>query len=214
MKSYLGLSAVLLCLTQTTALYAQDCANGTCGPRISRMSCVHGQSDCGHYGLKQNPLSEMRYIKQFCRPTISPDSCFGHFRNNITPWTQACPNWPQDVVHPGPYMFQRPAATAPAPSDTPKELPKPPVKETSKEAMPTVKEPVSKDPMPTTLPSPKEMKPMLPVPDTLPKPPTIPTKPMDLPKPPTGKGEDLPKVPNIPAIPADTNGPSTNRIPF
>ena len=51
------------------------------------------KTQCGHYGLKIYPLSDQRYIKQFCHPTICPGSCFGVFKQQWNRWDAACPNW-------------------------------------------------------------------------------------------------------------------------
>lgn len=56
-----------------------------------------------HSGLTQYPLSEKRYIKQFCNPTICPNSCFGHFKTQWTAWPSACPGWPAEGVDPANY---------------------------------------------------------------------------------------------------------------
>lgn len=77
---------------------------------------THGRKDCGACGLRQYPRSEKHYIKQFCKPTISPGSCFGHFKPQITRWSDACPNWAagREVVHPGAAAYHPQAPTTPA----------------------------------------------------------------------------------------------------
>ena len=221
MKKYLGLGAVLLGLAQSPAVFAQGCGPTGCLPPLggvpahSCTTCQTGRSDCGLCGLKQSPLLEKRYIRQFCRPTIAPDSCFGYHKTQWSAWTQACPNWGPDLPHPGPYMFQRNPNAAPAPQPTPNTTAPAPAPMTQPmNPMPQpMNPPASKEPAPlpkpptTGLPTPKEMKeptpPTFPAPkpaDPLPKPPTLPpAKSGELPKiPPSEPASTLPGIPTIP----------------
>lgn len=131
------------------AAAAGDCDAGACGPRVSNGYGHRADCTAGHFGQKIYPLFETRYIKQFCGPTASPNSCFGYFKPQITPWGQACPLYadPAGAVAYGPTAAPpltippaatTPAAPAPRPADIgplptiptvpapPADLPKPP----------------------------------------------------------------------------------------
>ncbi len=89
------------------AASAQSCP--TCGPRLSNSYAAYTDVECDRHGIKQNPRFESQYIKQFCQPHISPSSCFGFFKTQVTPWGRACPNYAAD----GQAM---PGCAAPAPA--------------------------------------------------------------------------------------------------
>ena len=101
---------------------AQDCES--CGPRLRNSFNLFNRG-CN---LRPYPQLETQYIKQFCGPHVSPDSCFGYFKPCVTSWGQACPNYRRDE----PYAMNvalTPAMTAtPAPTPTmmpPRETPMP-----------------------------------------------------------------------------------------
>ena len=92
----LGVTAVLACAAGAAA-QTPGCA--TCGTKPLAGAVPNTIPHCSkHDGLTQYPLSEKRYIKQFCNPTICPNSCFGHFKTQWAAWPQACPSWPTDGV--------------------------------------------------------------------------------------------------------------------
>ncbi len=148
------------------AASADDCNTGACGPTLA--NGYGHQADCtaGHFGQKIYPVFESRYIKQFCGPTASPNSCFGYFKPQITPWGQACPLYadPAAAVAYGPTSpvtpaVIPPAATTPAtPAPTTPVTPAPQPRATDRGQLPTI--------------------PIVPAPD--------PVRPGKLPKPPTG----------------------------
>ena len=123
LSSPLGCLALLAALGLPPApVQAQNCGAG-CGPLLDNGS-VKRSGDCGLWGMKQYPLSELRYIKQFCGPHVVPGSCFGYFKPQITPWGQACPLYGDavsDALNSGPRQF----ATAPTTNSTPLTTPKP-----------------------------------------------------------------------------------------
>lgn len=147
----------------SVGLNGHGCADGHCGTgNCATGTC--GRKSCGLCGLKQYPMSDKRYIRQFCGPTINPGSCFGHYKTQWTRWNDACPNWgggdlyPTTVVHgavpqpagPSPAPTT-PIAPAPSSSDaSPKPLPTP----KSTDNLPPLKEPEKAKPpvAPTTAP--------------------------------------------------------------
>jgi len=77
----------------------QACGAGGCGPS----GCAGlpsqgpaGKGPCSTCGQRMYPVFDNRYIRQFCKPTINPDSCFGHYKTQWTRWGQGCPNWGGD----------------------------------------------------------------------------------------------------------------------
>lgn len=172
------LAAVALAAAATSNAAAQNCGAG-CGPRVGN-SCVKRASDCNHSGLKQYPLSEKHYIKQFCGPHIVPGSCFGYFKPQITPWGQACPNY---VGEPEIAHAYAPAITQPAVAPTPETPKTAPKVETPKVETPKADAPKV---MPTI--------PTIPKVEEIPgKPPTTPILPGKLPAP-------APVLPTIPKV--------------
>lgn len=191
------------------------CADGTCGG-----------AKCGLCGLKQYPLSEKRYIRQFCGPTICPGGCFGHFKPQWTRWTDACPNWCANdavagAVVPGagappliggqPVPPQTPAAQSAAPAQpavrnsdasaapTPMPLPAPATAPSSD--LPPLKEPErakpSTLPAPTNPPAAQPDKPKDPSPSSALPVPTTPRPSAD----PRLVVPAIPDVSGVPAIP-------------
>ncbi|MGL6075092.1 MAG: hypothetical protein ACRC8S_13110 [Fimbriiglobus sp.] len=192
LRSALFVAAALLGAVQTAS--AQNCGTGKCGPAVG--NSYSGRSECGHFGLKLYPRSELHYIKQFCGPHIVPGSCFGYFKPQITPWGQACPMYGDAVaeaMNSGPRTYT-PAATTPEtpPSNNPSgPTPKLPEPKT-----------LPKDPMTPKIPD------MLPKSnDTFPKiPDVIPSKPPVIPvKPPTA----TPMVPKLEGTPSISAPPSS-----
>ena len=138
----LGVAAVVAC---AGGVVAQTPGCAACNGKTVAGAVPNTIPHCSkHDGLTQYPLSEKRYIKQFCGPTICPNSCFGHFKTQWTAWPQACPGWPVEGVDPAnfgpnftryappPAEVAKPAAKAddaapkveiPAPASKPLELP-------------------------------------------------------------------------------------------
>ena len=170
----LGVAAVLACASGAVA-QTPGCA--TCGTKPLAGAVPNTIPHCSkHTGLTQYPLSEKRYIKQFCNPTICPNSCFGHFKTQWTAWPQACPSWPTDGVAPANYG---PNYTQTAPPVDTERAP-------AADAKPAESKPVDAkpaDPKPATAPKVEVPTPMDP-----------PSKPLDLP----------PSKPLTPAAPATT----------
>jgi len=171
------LASLAIGAAASTHVAAQDCSTG-CGPRVGN-SCATRVSDCGHGGMKQYPLSEKHYIKQFCGPHIVAGSCFGYFKPQITRWGQACPNYVGEPESVGTVVYTpiaQPAQAAEPVKETPKSTPL---------AAPKV-----------DAPKVEPIKPMPTIP-TIPKIEEVPGKPPTSPIVP-GK---LPAAPNAPAIP-------------
>jgi len=221
LRMFQGLvAACLVCTTLPSMAWGQSCTSG-CGPRIAN-SCLARPAGCGPHGMKQYPLSEWRYIKQFCGPHITPESCFGYYKPQITRWTEACPNYagPPDVDSP---IYQpaartaapaRPTETSPTPAQpaNPAEKPTvtPPKVDLPKVDPPKVELPKSQPLTPPKLEDKKPVLPMIPRIDEVPgKPPTglppVPATPV-----PSTPVPVLPKIPNIDAnqIPPAVQVPS------
>lgn len=143
--------------------------------------------ECGLCGLKQNPLFEKRYIRQFCKPTIGPSSCFGHFKTQWTPWNVGCPNWSEGNVEYIGLSWGPPPHPSYVPGGTPSPAVIPDAKSSNGEAE------APKKPMAEPAPTPK-------APEKLPIP-SAPLPKVDPPKLPDGggrPGESLPPIPDLP----------------
>lgn len=142
--------------------------------------------DCGLCGLKQSPKFEKRYIRQFCKPTICPSSCFGHFKTQWTPWSVGCPNWSEGNIEYIGLNWGPPAHPSYVPPGTVPPVAIPEAKSSNGESE-TQKKPPEQPVTPKT-------------PEKLPLP-SVPLPKVDPPKvPDTGgrPGESLPPVPDIP----------------
>ncbi len=184
-------------VTATTAS-AQNCCGGVgggCGPRSSNSA---GGSNCGGIlGMKAFPFSDERYIRQFCGPHVSADSCFGYFKPQITPWGAACPLYGDaraDAAASGLYKYpssvgaprepqQIPTGATPAVPAPPRTSDTPPKSDLPRE-MPKTGE---------LLPPPKSVEPTTP-----PKPPGVPIAPPVVPS--TAPGLNLPRIPEVPNL--------------
>ena len=208
-----GVAVGFMAVVAAFAAAQQPCP--TCPTHGTNRAACQGK-DCGPGGLKIYPLSEKRYISQFCGPTICPGSCFGHFKTQWTRWNDACPNWcdtPTDGHVSGP---------APRTDAIPPAQPQLPMKAHGNPLPAPAPAPKSADPLPLetpkTLPSPQPLKDPL----ELPKIPsaTPPKAPLDgktsAPLPPTIPG--LPTVPGltlppIPDLPASAPSIEPSRLP-
>ncbi len=154
--------------------------------------------DCGLCGLKQSPTFDKRYIRQFCRPTICPSSCFGHFKTQWTPWPVACPNWSVGNIEytglnwgPPPHPSYVPPGGARSDATRPSEIPLP--RSSDGESDPA-KKPM---PEPPVAPKASEKAPL----------PASPIPKVDPPKLPDGGGRPGTSLPPVPELPVNVPTP-------
>jgi hypothetical protein len=191
-KAALGAAAVAACAGGAQAqVPAVGCT--TCGTSSGAGGVANTIPRCSrHNGLTQYPLSEKRYIKQFCNPTIAPGSCFGYHKTQWTAWGDACPQWCNDPAVAAPSLLA-PGQPQPAAPGTPAAggngiyQPKAPE---------TAPAPAAATPAPTTD--------------------GPPSKPLDLPPaktPPAKSPLDLPAVPPMPPTAPTPGGSGAPTVP-
>jgi hypothetical protein len=125
---------LILALATTSLVAPRASAQNCCGGSGSGPRCGNSASGClaGLLGIKQYPLSDARYIRQFCGPHIAPGSCFGYFKPQITAWGEACPYYGDarvDAANSGLHKYNTPPAagtTATLPTSLPETTPVPP----------------------------------------------------------------------------------------
>ena len=129
------------------------------------------------------PLSDWAYIRRYCRPTIIPGTCYGHFQTTWRKWEDHCPQQAAGGVGCDPFAG---GAVYPAP------------------AMPVFQVPPAYSAPSQPLPAPTRQ------PTTEPKKPEVAPKPMPVPKPDTDDAPKKPKttddtgglpMPELPEIP-------------
>ena len=179
--------------------------NPACGPNCNQ----------GWLRTKVQACADKRAT--ICEPRICPQSCFGYFRTQWTPWAALCPEGPAGcapvmagqmvthpaappMTHPAVPMVTHPAPPAPLPSTTPPTNTAPPPKRVpqSSSVMPPRSVPIS---IPASQPVPLPDVPKVSV-----NPPartTAPAAPSSGPLPPAklqDRGSVLPPVPVVPTV--------------
>jgi hypothetical protein len=143
-------------------------------------------------GRSSYPLSDLKYIRQFCGPTLLPGSCYGHFQTKWRKWEDHCPGGDCASAAADPYAVPGGVMLSPMPTATPVQ---------SMPAVPAT--PIPEIPRAAPTVTPNTVDPVAP-----PKVPAIPktislTQPADLPTPPVPT-PPVP-VPSLPAAPTAVN---------
>ena len=142
-----------------TAVAQAPLAGAGCGPNGcgGPAQGPAGKGPCSTCGQRMYPVFDNRYIRQYCKPTINPGSCFGHYKTQWTPWGGACPNWGGDgaVVD---ASVQNPLDRIPA--NKPDMIP--PIGSSPKEALPNPKPVPTPDPTAPPAKDPPKVQPTIP----------------------------------------------------